>query len=483
MQEDRIPKVFISYSWSSEEIVVPLAERLVSHGVDIILDKWSLKEGQDKYAFMERCVNDPTITKVLIVCDKKYADKANSRTGGVGDETVIISGEIYGQMEQEKFIPIIAEVDDEGQPYLPTYIKSRIYINLADEVKYEEEYEKLLRNIYEKPLYRKPKLGTRPDWIDHENKNLFPLTDLVRQIKGANLEKKQLSCVNRFLDEYIETLKSYNEQVEINGEQVFKCFVEMKSVRDIFLDFISVLSETDLKFSDIIGDAFEKMYNKLTNARGFNLDMHTYSSSNFEIYNIHIWELFICIITFLRHRELYKEIHDLLTRTYFLTLNCFDNKITATNYCQFRFHSNLVEEQYKRKTEYKNKFTLLGDTICTQREKKPIYTRESMAEADLFLYQVRNAYQLAENMEQYYNCYWFPTLYIYAENPLNEWIKMKSKKYCEKMFDLFGVSTVEELKDAVKNCTFNPNMKYNNSFTSAPAILNYIKLEDIGSMN
>ena len=54
MQEDRIPKIFISYSWSSDWLVVPLAERLVSHGVDVILDKWDLKEGQDKYTFKKR---------------------------------------------------------------------------------------------------------------------------------------------------------------------------------------------------------------------------------------------------------------------------------------------------------------------------------------------------------------------------------------------------------------------------------------------
>lgn len=114
MQEDRIPKVFISYSWSSDAQVLSLAQRLIAHGVDVVLDKWDLKEGQDKYAFMERCVNDPEITKVLIVCDKQYADKANNRTGGVGDETVIISSEIYGNIKQEKFIPIITERDEMG---------------------------------------------------------------------------------------------------------------------------------------------------------------------------------------------------------------------------------------------------------------------------------------------------------------------------------------------------------------------------------
>ena len=53
MQDDKIPKVFISYSWSSDALVLELANRLVSHGVDVVLDKWELKEGNDKYEFTE----------------------------------------------------------------------------------------------------------------------------------------------------------------------------------------------------------------------------------------------------------------------------------------------------------------------------------------------------------------------------------------------------------------------------------------------
>ena len=150
-------KVFISYSWSVQQRVIELAERLMANGVEVVLDVYDLKEGQDKYAFMEQAVNDPEIDRVLIVCDKVYTEKANSRSGGVGDETVIISPEIYGQVQQNKFVPIIFEVDENGKAYCPSYIKSRIYIDLSTEDDhYESEYEKLLRNIYEKPMYKKP---------------------------------------------------------------------------------------------------------------------------------------------------------------------------------------------------------------------------------------------------------------------------------------------------------------------------------------
>ena len=85
-----------------------MAKRLCSDGVDVVLDKWDLKEGNDKYVFMEQCVTDPEIKKVLIICDKVYAEKANTRKGGVGDETVIISSEVYGKAKQEKFIQLFS---------------------------------------------------------------------------------------------------------------------------------------------------------------------------------------------------------------------------------------------------------------------------------------------------------------------------------------------------------------------------------------
>lgn len=157
-------KVFISYAWAVQTQVVELAERLLANGVNVVLDVYDLKEGQDKYAFMEQSVNDPSVNKVLIICDRAYAEKANNRSGGVGDETVIITPEVYGNVKQEKFIPVVFEVDEDGKAYIPAYLKGRIYIDLSTEDdRYEVEYEKLLRNIYSKPLYKKPAVGTKPE--------------------------------------------------------------------------------------------------------------------------------------------------------------------------------------------------------------------------------------------------------------------------------------------------------------------------------
>ena len=114
--------------------MLQLATEQRESGVDVILDKWDLKEGHDANAFMEKMVSDPSIKKVVLICDKIYAEKTDGRRGGVGTEAQIISGEIYAKETQEKFVAVVRERDLEGKAYLPTYYKSRVYIDLSDPV-------------------------------------------------------------------------------------------------------------------------------------------------------------------------------------------------------------------------------------------------------------------------------------------------------------------------------------------------------------
>jgi hypothetical protein len=156
------PKAFISYCWSSPEHetwVIQLATQLVENGIDVILDKWDLREGHDANAFMEKMVTDPQIKKVIMILDRAYAERADKRMGGVGTETQIISAEVYNKADQDKFVAVIAEKDQEGRPFLPTYYKSRIYIDLSDQDSFAVNFEKLVRWAHDKPLHVKPTMG------------------------------------------------------------------------------------------------------------------------------------------------------------------------------------------------------------------------------------------------------------------------------------------------------------------------------------
>lgn len=480
MIEEKIPKVFISYSWSSTDFVITLAERLMSHGVDVVLDKWDLKEGQDKYVFMEQCVNNPEIDKVLIISDKQYKEKADNRKGGVGNETVIISQEVYSNNNQEKFIPIIVERDEKGEECLPAYINSRIYIDFSDEDHFEDAYETLLRNIYQKPLYVKPQIGNRPEWLDKGRERTLPMRDIIRQIKGATNLKKQEALIRRFQDAHIEVLKPYYNASVGDGKTIFDLWIDTKDIRDCYLDCLEVLVGVDCNLGYILHDQFESMYNTLICVHTFEKQAHSCNEWSFEIFKIYIWELFVCTVTCLRHYEKYDTLRDILDCTYFLNSSPFSSDCRPLYYSIFRHWSRPVEVQYKPQTKMKDHFTLIGETLCNNREKRPIYTKVALAEADLFLYQVYNAYEFTYDDAYYYTKYWFPTCYVYTGAGVSEWTKLKSLRYCQKIEVLFGVSSIKELKQKLSKCTFERSIIYSGAFESAPAILSCIKLDDVG---
>lgn len=211
------PKLFISYSWSSpehEQRVVSLATELRESGVDVILDKWDLKEGHDAVVFMEKMVTDPAIKKVLIVCDQKYVQKADGRAGGVGTETQIISKNVYQNQAQEKFVAVVVQKDEGGKPFLPTYYKSRIYIDLSEADKYAENYEQLLRWIFDKPLYVKPDLGKMPSFLSEEgNVSLGTSVTFKRCVEAIKNDK---TIAAGALDEYCNLFTSNLERFRLS---------------------------------------------------------------------------------------------------------------------------------------------------------------------------------------------------------------------------------------------------------------------------
>lgn len=472
-------KVFISYSWAVQERVIELAERLIANGIEIILDVYDLKDGNDKYAFMEQSVNDPSVDHVLIICDKTYTEKANNRSGGVGDETVIITPEVYGNTKQEKFIPVIFEKDEEGKAYCPNYIKSRIYIDLSSDIQYESEYEKLLRDIYEKPLYRKPALGKKPEWLENDSVDLSSIRDVIKQVRGFTGDNKTKAefLLRKAADNFVEAAKLYVISDDMPIEEEFVAVIDQyKSYRDLFVDYCEALIYSGLPQVNSIITIFERLYNEL---HDYNSRKHL-SQYIFELADFMIWELFIDTIATLLHYEKYKEIYDLLINPYFLRKDKYNDDVDAYGYYVFRTHSRVVEEMCKPKSDKPNRFTMSGDMIIS-REKKPILTKESISNADLVLYQLGTI--LPAPPSGGWRDYWFPTSYVYHQQPQLIWQKLKSKKHCEKIAPLFGANNVEEIKELIKDSKADRDMRYNSSFECARGILNSIKLEEVGTLS
>ena len=126
----------------------------------------------------------------------------------------------------------------------------------------------------------------------------------------------------------------------------------------------------------------------------------------------------------------------------------------------------------------KNLFTLAGNIICKEREYKPVFSGDNIANADLFLYQVFNGLEL-EGL--YCWCSWSPMLYVYADGNKDFWMRLKSKKFCKKIMPIFGVSTLDKLIEKIHKCKHDKNFSYNGSWSTAKDILDCIKADEIAT--
>jgi hypothetical protein len=155
-----VPKVFISYSHDTQahkKWVLELAQRLRNAGVDAILDQFRVGLGDDLGGFMEKSVAESD--RIIMVCTDNYVTKANSGLGGVGYEKMIMTAEYMTNIDSNKVIPLIRQ---NGTHNAPTFVQTRAHINFSREDEYELQFDNLLREIHQAPLFKEPPVGNNP---------------------------------------------------------------------------------------------------------------------------------------------------------------------------------------------------------------------------------------------------------------------------------------------------------------------------------
>ena len=175
----KIPKAFISYSHDSEEHkawVLEFAKELLKRGIDVILDQWDLRLGQDLNKFMADGVEESD--RVLVICTPNYVRKANDRSGGAGYEGMIIDTTIAEDLKTTKFIPIVRRSDDKDK--LPRFLKGRLYVDMQDEKQFSDGLNDLVHDIHNVLRVSKPSVGKSP-FAQIKTTGTFDTTENIRK--------------------------------------------------------------------------------------------------------------------------------------------------------------------------------------------------------------------------------------------------------------------------------------------------------------
>jgi hypothetical protein len=450
------PKVFISYCWkpvSNKQKTISLAERLENEGVHVIIDEWNLTEGQDKYQFMEQMVNNPEVKRVLIICNKEYADKANKKSGGVGIESLIISDEIYSQVEQTKFIPVIFERDTQGKEYVPTFVKSRIHIDLSNDEVFEGEYEKLMRNLFDKPASKRPPRGTPPAYILEEESIFLRTLHKVKAIQNALLNERKNSQV--FVDDYYSTFIEALADFEINNEDlqpgqniddlVISRIDGMKLLRNDFVAFLEVILSYSTEFNlDKFISFLERMLEIIMKQESFKYPGRTIGELMGDQYKFFYNEFFLYMTAIMIDKEKFKELGQILN-TGFVISNPRTSKTESHTFLLFNKYAESIDKVRNNRLNMRRR-SLTAD-LLKQRSDLTKYTFDKLRECDVILYFI--GIMQNETGNQWVWKRWFPQTTVYHIYQLPLLDKLISTRHFEKMKLLFNINTIAELKSKV----------------------------------
>ncbi|MGR4871635.1 SEFIR domain-containing protein [Variovorax sp. LARHSF232] len=434
MTDSSPPKAFISYSWSSpqhEQWVMDLATELVQSGVEVILDKWDLREGGDAIAFMESMVTDDTIKKVLVICDRIYADKADGRAGGVGTETQIISKKVYEKSSQSKYAAVVAERDAEGNAYLPVYLSTRIYIDLSQSDRYAGEFEKLVRWIFDKPLNVKPEIGKAPSYIIDPAATALGTSAAAKRAIDAIRNGKEFArgAIDEYLHLIVENLPRFQvrEGDELD-DAVLKSIEDFLPARNEYLQVVMTLTQYGSATTN--GQLLHRFLESLIRF----VDRH----DNFRFI---VHELFLYTLAILLKAEHLESATYILSQPYFVSGDERGRNSKTVTYEEFRQYVESLERRNRRLNM--RRLSLRAD-LLEQRSKTSGISFESVMQADFICY-MRAEVSGNEN--------WYPETLLYVghhRGPFEVFARASSSAYLIRVLPLLGVKIIGKLTEALE---------------------------------
>lgn len=447
------PKVFVSYSWTNQEYqdrVTEFVDRLRSVGVDTIYDKYDLEPGASTHAFMEQSVVDPSVTKVLILCDKKYVEKANAREGGAGTETLIISPKVYADSDpagkNKKFIPIVMERGDRGEVYLPAYLDGRLYFDFSEKSDFNpDEFERLIRYLYEKPERRAQALGKVPLYITEEQTPYFgtttKCTDALSALKSAK-PNALTYCVDFFEQVYAaldNMLVNYDNDIDAMANSVMKHINNMLPLRNECLSVI----ETMLDYKPV-EEAVQEIRTFLENILSYKtkFPQNVHNEIQTDHFSFFAYEIFTYLVTFLIEKHKFNVLS-----------MCFGNYYYK-NFYGARLGSNHIFYPSERIFDYINNksdrrwISFRAETVKNRCNYKRV-DLELLMQTDLLLY----IYYLVKHDDQ---TWWFPQLLLYREDidsPFELFLRATSKRFYDGSLACIGISidAFRGLKETLKD--------------------------------
>jgi|JI6StandDraft_1071083.scaffolds.fasta_scaffold01589_7 hypothetical protein len=442
------PRAFISYSWSSpshESWVLNLASRLREDGVDVILDKWDLKPGHDALHFMESMVTDKSVSKVIMICDRTYAEKADAREGGVGTESQIISPEIYRSSTQDKFAAAITENYESGKACTPTFYVGRIYFDFTTGQLFEESYEQLLRWLVDKPQFIKPKLGSIPESLISTEPAATATQSRAKRAEEAIRQAAANSAayVQEYGDALIPELRSLSPQIKEDEESDEKVIASAESMRPYVRQMLEICAIA-IRFSDDerVWDSLLIQLERIGRMMWRSSEITSWNTHQFDSYKMVAGDLFVSIVALALDEGRFDLANRILSRSWLLRESEGAHRQSTSDFTAFNQH---IESLDRRNQRLKlNRISIHADLVREAHPLGSIPSFESVMQASFVIFM--------RSLDDSIKAWWHPFVLVYSSNrfaPFPIFARSESLVFFEKLAPLLSVTGLDQFKERI----------------------------------
>lgn len=446
--ETKMPKVFISYSWTSPEHqqwVIRLAEQLHDANIHPIFDQWDLRPGQDSVAFMESMVNDSSIDKIIMIIDDVYTERANARSGGVGSESTILSNELYNVKDTDNILAIISEPG--AKP--PIFYSARIYIDLSTEEKYAENYESLIRWIYDQFKHERPKrIGSIPSFITSNENSAVLFTNTEYHFALDAIEKGGSTAGGR-IKAYLNKLKSELVKISIDSSaDQTSSFIENFAIFQKHLKEFTAIANSvcELNPDPKLIKHFMRFLESLLSYATIPFNQSR-TIADSELYGLIIYQIFLNFVAVIIKNEEFELLKIVLEEIY----------STPTNHPKFnhfgRYSYFRIFYPFEQKFISQNINSSAREPISKiiqDNHDDSIVSFDEMCEADFILYLKSVTLILNDKAMDYI---WWPSCAInlnQTRTPVKIFAKSENKDYLLKVLAFFSRNDMSFIEDLLK---------------------------------
>lgn len=329
---------------------------------------------------------------------------------------------------------------------MPTFLKSRIWIDFSSPEAVNENWERLIRTLFGKPLHEKPELGKPPAYIREETTSpASPAIAKYNALRQAILQNKKGITTYRqdFLDaciEYADALR-VRERPEIGsfGERVLEDCGKLKHVRNHIVDWVLIesASSQDQGFDDSLLELLER----LLELKSRPPELNSWNDSWFDAHEFFAYETFLYIIAALLKTNALLVLHTVFNSHYLLPET---ERYREDLFVRFdRFYGTADSLQLVLAPEGKRLFSPAAELTKRQADRTDIPFK-SILEAELLI--LLMALITPDTR-------WYPqTLYYTRETrqfPL--FLRASQHKHFIKLAIITGIDNADVLRESAKN--------------------------------